>query len=100
DPAFSELFGWVVREGVTNVVRHSRAAHCTITLGPDWIEVVDDGPGGPVAMKRGTGLAGLRERVAAIGGTPQAHALPPGWRLRVEVPAARPEPAPARTIGT
>src|SRR5262249_35436833 len=36
DPAFSELFGWVVREGVTNVVRHSRAAHCTITLGPDW----------------------------------------------------------------
>ena len=44
-PTLSELFGWVVREAVTNVVRHSRAEHCTITLGPRWIEIVDDGRG-------------------------------------------------------
>src|SRR5581483_3038306 len=61
DPALSELFGWVVREGVTNVVRHSRAPVCTITLGPRWIEIVDNGKGGfPGA---GNGLGGLRERL-------------------------------------
>jgi two-component system sensor histidine kinase DesK len=31
---------------VTNVVRHSRASRCVITLGPRWIEIVDDGRGG------------------------------------------------------
>ena len=89
DPALSELFGWVVREGVTNVVRHSRATHCTIALGPAWIEVVDDGPGRPFRRdSTGTGLAGLRERVATMGGTVEARPLNPGWRLRVEVPAS------------
>jgi two-component system sensor histidine kinase DesK len=99
DPALSELFGWVVREGVTNVVRHSRAAHCTVALGPNWIEIVDDGPGGPLALNPGNGLSGLRERVAAFDGVIEVGALTPGWRVRVELPAARPEPAPARTIG-
>ena len=46
DPELNELFGWVVREGVTNVVRHARAGSCTITIGPNWIEIVDDGRGG------------------------------------------------------
>jgi two-component system sensor histidine kinase DesK len=86
DPSLSELFGWVVREGVTNVVRHSRATHCTVSFGPDWIEVVDDGRGGPAAPAVGSGLVGLRERVAAFGGTAETRPLAPGWRLRVEVP--------------
>src|SRR5581483_8767397 len=43
DPSLSETFGWVVREGITNVVRHSRALHCTISLAPRSIEIVDDG---------------------------------------------------------
>ncbi len=50
-----ELFGWVVREAVTNVVRHSRAEHCTITLGKRWIEISDDGRGGIPAAARDTG---------------------------------------------
>ena len=33
-PGLAELFGWVVREGVTNVVRHSRAQTCVIEAGP------------------------------------------------------------------
>ncbi len=104
DPALSELFGWVVREGVTNVVRHSRASHCTVTLGPGWVEIVDDGRGGSTESGSGTGLVGLRERVAAAGGTVDAGGTGSGWRLRVEVPTpvepARPDPAPAPTIST
>jgi two-component system sensor histidine kinase DesK len=85
DPALSELFGWVVREGITNVVRHSRAAHCTVTLGPGSVEILDDGPGS-ARSGGGTGLVGLRDRVGAHGGTVDVAALQPGWRLRVEVP--------------
>jgi two-component system, NarL family, sensor histidine kinase DesK len=85
DPAHAELFGWVVREGVTNVVRHSRAHTCTIAIGPDWLEIADDGRGAPADP--GNGLTGLRERVAAAGGTVRAGAGDGGWRLRVEMAA-------------
>ena len=87
DPALSELFGWALREGITSVVRHSRATHCAVTFGPEWIEIVDDGRGGLTAPQSGTGLVGLRERAAAAGGTVDARPLAPGWRLRVQVPA-------------
>ena len=85
-PEHVELFGWVVREGVTNVVRHSRAHRCTIDVGPDWLEIADDGAGGPATA--GNGLLGLRERVAAAGGTVRAGEVARGWRLRVEMGAA------------
>lgn len=84
DPELSELFGWVVREGVTNVVRHSRASHCRVSLGERWIEIVDDGRGGLGAA--GNGLSGLRERVAERGGTVVAGGALSGFRLRAEVP--------------
>jgi two-component system sensor histidine kinase DesK len=90
DPALSELFGWVVREGVTNVVRHARANHVRITLGPRSVEISDDGRGGTPGA--GNGLAGLRERVEAAGGTMQATGGFTGFRLRVEVPTV---PAPS-----
>ncbi|GAA5195097.1 sensor histidine kinase [Microbacterium jejuense] len=66
-PEHRELAGWVVREGVTNVVRHARATRCRIRLDPGRIAVEDDGIG-PVEGEAGTGLAGLRERVDAAGG--------------------------------
>jgi two-component system sensor histidine kinase DesK len=91
DPTRSELFGWVLREAVTNVVRHSRAVHCRVTLGHDWIEVTDDGRGGEVAP--GSGLQGLTERVNAAGGRVRVEALNPGWRVRVDMVAAQPAPA-------
>jgi len=84
EPGLSELFGWVVREGVTNVVRHSRAIHCRISLARDWIEIVDDGAGGTAGA--GNGLAGLRERVEAAGGTLSASGGFSGFRLRAAVP--------------
>ncbi|MFB4295277.1 sensor histidine kinase [Actinomadura sp. NTSP31] len=87
DPAHQELFGWVVREGLTNVVRHAHAARCTVTLSPSAVEIVDDGAGG--AASGGNGLTGLRERVAAAGGSVQAGpARPRGWRLKVTVGTA------------
>jgi two-component system sensor histidine kinase DesK len=91
EPSLSELFGWVTREGVTNVLRHARASHCTIRVDRNWIEIADDGRGGAVAGAD-NGLTGLRERVEAAGGTVQVQGVPfGGWRLRAEVPT----PAPA-----
>ncbi len=81
-----ELFGWVVREGLTNVVRHARAGRCTVELTASSVEVRDDGTGGPAGA--GSGLDGLRARVAAAGGVLTAGpAQPRGWSLRAEAPA-------------
>jgi two-component system sensor histidine kinase DesK len=62
-----ELAGWVVREGVTNVIRHSGAGHCRIVLRAHELEVADDGTGPVETATSSTGLAGLRERVEAAG---------------------------------
>jgi two-component system sensor histidine kinase DesK len=84
DPSNQELFGWVVREGLTNVVRHAHASSCSVRLSPWSVEIVDDGVGGNGAS--GNGLAGLRERVAAAGGVVDAGPVQPkGWRLAVSL---------------
>jgi two-component system sensor histidine kinase DesK len=90
--ALDGLFGWAVREGVTNVVRHAEASRCDINVtfedGAARLEISDDGRhAGPV--EPGSGLTGLTERVEAEGGSVDAG--PPaggGFRLRVLVPAA------------
>lgn len=65
-----EIFGWVLREAVTNVVRHSRARHCRVSVTADAIEVWNDGVDGATAGEsRSSGLTGLRERVEAAGAT-------------------------------
>ena len=80
---YRELFGWAVREGVTNVVRHSQATRCEIELGAASVEITDNGRG-PGGSEPGTGLDGLRERVAAAGMRMTAGAGPDGgFRLRV-----------------
>ncbi|MGO4461794.1 sensor histidine kinase [Streptomyces sp. M-16] len=84
---------WSLREAVTNVVRHSGAKRCTVTLeacqtlaGPVMeLTVRDDGAGGPSA--HGNGLTGLTERLEAVGGTLAAGpAGKTGFRLRARVP--------------
>jgi two-component system sensor histidine kinase DesK len=85
DAGHQELFAWVVREGVTNVVRHAHATTCSVHLAPSAIEITDDGTGGEVA--EGSGLRGLRARVEAAGGRLDAGRCPTGgWRLQVTVP--------------
>jgi two-component system sensor histidine kinase DesK len=92
DPAHQELFGWAVREGLTNVIRHSRARSCAVRVSASSVEIIDDGQGS--AAPPGNGLSGLRERAAAAGGGVDAGpAQPAGWRLRVWVPAVDAPPA-------
>lgn len=58
-----QVFAWAVREGVTNVIRHSAATRCTIEVTADAVSVVDDGLGASHSFATGgRGLAGLRER--------------------------------------
>ena len=89
-----ELFGWVVREGVTNLVRHSQASRVTIRVTPTTVEVVDDGRGRALRAP-GSGLAGLAERAAAAGGQLDASPVPGGgYRLALTVPLDAPAGEP------
>ncbi len=80
-----ELFAWTVREGITNVIRHSGARRCTVLLGEHEVEIRDDGRGAE-STEAGNGLTGLRERAAAVGGTVVTQHLQPGFSLKVVVP--------------
>lgn len=87
--AVDDVLGWAVREGVTNILRHSEAEACSITArlrdGRVRLEIVNDGASPP--MGEGTGLAGLAERARALSGSASARHGPDGrFRLCVEVP--------------
>lgn len=64
----SELFGYVIREAVTNAVRHSEARRCVITVDARSVSLTDDGVGIGEHPNGGSGLAGLRSRLEAAGG--------------------------------
>jgi two-component system sensor histidine kinase DesK len=85
------LFGWSVREGTTNVVRHARATRCEIKVTFDGrratLEIVDNGRGGDGPYETGSGLSGLGERVSGAGGSLRAAPTAGGFLLRVQVPA-------------
>ncbi|WP_188487389.1 sensor histidine kinase [Williamsia phyllosphaerae] len=83
-PARSALFAWVVRESVTNVVRHSGARRCAVDVTDGHIEVVDDGCGID-EHAFGNGLRGLTERVDAAGGALSVRATGTGTAVRVTV---------------
>ncbi|MFD7642931.1 sensor histidine kinase [Kitasatospora sp. NPDC059795] len=90
------VLGWVVRETATNVLRHSEAANCTFRLrvsgGLAVLEVENDGvPAVPPARTEGSGsgLRGLRERLAAHGGTLTVAGPGPGrFLVTAELPMA------------
>lgn len=66
------LFAWVLREGVTNVLRHAAASRVRVTLTRTALTVEDDGTGvlappSTTAGLGGNGLRGLGERADAVG---------------------------------
>ncbi|WP_114905672.1 sensor histidine kinase [Ornithinimicrobium murale] len=98
DPGAERQLAWVVREATTNVLRHSGARTCRVSVGRSdgraRVTVADDGRGTPGSLRRGTGLIGLRERLAGRGGTVTVQHSPHGFTLVAEVPLADAEDRP------
>jgi len=86
-----EVLAWVLREGATNVLRHSGASACVIELadrdGQVELTISDNGVGTPTppTLRLG-GLAGLRDRLAAAGGELDVQRQGDGFRLVATVP--------------
>lgn len=72
-PPVEHAMALALREAVTNVVRHARAAHCALGLkverGMAVLRVADNGSALTAAPRHGNGLNGMRERAEALGGT-------------------------------
>ena len=95
-PNADTLLAWVVREGVTNVIRHSRAEHCSIriTSTDEHVRAEVSNDGYPrqenSKVQMGSGLSGLAERVAGRGGRIEAGSFSTangtGFRLKVAIP--------------
>jgi len=104
---------WCLREGVTNVVRHSSARNCWLRLthvahvapiapvapvahvgGELALEVRDDGVGaGPAAGEGHSGLRGMSERLSAVGGRLEVRPSSGGFVLVATVPVGEPQDA-------
>jgi signal transduction histidine kinase len=109
-PAVQRAAYRIVQESLTNVLRHSGAGAATVSVHADErelrVEVADDGPGRPErqAGAGGLGLAGMRERAAALGGVLEAGPRPTGGFLVTATLPFRPgepgaEPAPPGGAG-
>jgi two-component system sensor histidine kinase DesK len=89
-PSQESVVALVVREAVTNVVRHARARNCHLRMmpvnGSCRIEIKDDGLGGGAV--EGNGLRGMRERIEALGGTLERENSV-GTRLSIEFPLSQ-----------
>lgn len=88
--------GWVVREATTNVLRHGDAKRCVVAVraeaGRVVLTVENDGVLKSSGGAGGSGLAGLRERLAAVSGTLEAGPVREGvFRLVAEVPVVATE---------
>ncbi|WP_258036016.1 sensor histidine kinase [Streptomyces fradiae] len=92
-PAAVEVAAYhVVAEALTNAVKHSGASRIRVTMGTEgeilYVTVTDDGRGG-ADEARGSGLTGIRSRVAAFDGTTEVSSPPGGpTTIRVELPCA------------
>jgi len=88
----------IIQESLTNVLRHSTARQALVRVEAGHhsvlIEVLDEGKRHPSADRAvgrvaGHGIAGMRERAAALGGSCEAGpAELAGWRVRAEIPVA------------
>ena len=91
EPSLQRVLAWAVREGVTNILRHSEARTCSITAGREGgavrLEIVNDGARPGAAKSGGGGLDGLVERARELSGTVAAGPAPDStFRLVVCIP--------------
>jgi two-component system, NarL family, sensor histidine kinase DesK len=88
-PAQESVVALVVREAITNVVRHAQARNCQLRLSPSngncLLEIADDGLGG--LQTEGNGIRGMRERIEALGGMMQRDTSQ-GTRITIQFPLA------------
>ncbi|MEM9557487.1 MAG: sensor histidine kinase [Acidobacteriota bacterium] len=91
DPTSEGVLSMALREAITNVIRHSKASHCVVCLHRDrdklYLEVSDDGIG--ARAPEGSGLAGMRERLAGLGGELE-RIVDDGTTLKIRLPAGSP----------
>ncbi|HEY8813859.1 MAG TPA: sensor histidine kinase [Candidatus Dormibacteraeota bacterium] len=84
---------FVVAEGLANVLKHSGATEATVTISAteSWLRVAiaDDGRGFAAGQVMESGLRGLRDRVAALGGHIEIDAGESGTRLEASLPYVR-----------
>lgn len=83
----------IVQEAFTNILRHAGRATVHVALRRIGerltIEVVDDGAPAGTPAGEGHGIAGMRERTVALGGTFETGPLPPrGWRVLASMPTS------------
>lgn len=87
-PAEETVFSLIVREAVTNIVRHAQASQCRVRFeesdSAKSLVVEDDGRGG--IRYEGNGLRGMRERAESLGGRLRIDSGT-GTRLTIEIPA-------------
>jgi len=85
------VLAWCLREAVTNVLKHSGATRCDVSVTRDDGLVrlaVDDDGRGATTLAGGSGLVGMRERVERVGGTFEVqNGAGRGVRLRVAIPS-------------
>lgn len=93
-PAAETVLSLIVREAVTNIVRHANASHCRLAIEENGagtaLIVEDDGRGN--IRQEGNGLRGMRERVEALGGHFRIESSS-GTRLVIEIPPQLPAQA-------
>lgn len=99
DADAEETLGWVLREAVTNIVRHSEASFCTIVLGIRedhfCLTITNDGAHGESISHGGQGLEDLSARVRERGGSLTVERLDDRFTLQAAIPcAARTTPVP------
>jgi two-component system, NarL family, sensor histidine kinase DesK len=88
EPAQESVLSLVLREAITNILRHAGATRCRLEVAADdrrtVLQVEDDGRGG--IAREGNGIRGMRERVEALGGRLEIDCRQ-GTRLTVAIPA-------------
>jgi two-component system sensor histidine kinase DesK len=86
-PTEETVISLIVREAVTNIVRHAQASQCRMVFNENdkatWLVVEDDGRGG--IRQEGNGLRGMRERAESLGGRLRIDSAS-GTRLTIEIP--------------